>query len=156
VAPNITCLTPEQFSSIYGSEPSNSRRLEWITLREPDNPSTLLLPSQPVVEACDPMFEKEWGFEKFSVQRYGGIYLRCGYEDDDADEFGFIDCLGKETNTPFVDKHVFGPRGARLADLFKAWAGLVRDGTWKIDENGVSGPVEMQFNHRNQAHSWLA
>jgi hypothetical protein len=74
-APNTTCLTPEQFASIYGSEPSNSRRLEWITLRKPSHCSTLLLPSQPVVESCDPSFEKDWGFEKFTVQRYGGIYV---------------------------------------------------------------------------------
>jgi hypothetical protein len=103
-----------------------------------------------------PILGKTGGLK--SSLRYGGLYLCCGYEDedDDADEIVFIDCLGKETNTPFVNKHAFGPRGARLADLFRAWAGLVRDGTWKIGENGVRAPDQMRFNHDNWANSWLA
>lgn len=131
--------------AIYGAEAADSsRRTHWLGESDEGGWPALILPgldpvSRDVGRDADPRirsFDSAWGFGKFTVNRWSGLYVMPDTTNSDLVRYVCSSglCEGSEFRAPYR----CGPsREPKLAEVFAHWATLVEDGTWMVDENGV-------------------
>ncbi|KAF3483993.1 lipase [Arthroderma uncinatum] len=145
IAPGTTFLTPDLLEKTYGSEPVDSFRIQWTKKEKADwlpHPfttfPTLLFPTQPVTSVGpESYFDSSFGFGKFTIQRFGGLYV--SYE---AEGVEFISDSGDNSAFWYNSACPWEPYAyTKVFEVLDKWTELVRDGTWTIDDNGVKEDI---------------
>ncbi|KAH8892534.1 hypothetical protein GQ53DRAFT_746065 [Thozetella sp. PMI_491] len=153
VAPGITTFSPESLAEIYGSEPADSYRRtsfdipgipsseeeqEWASLILPGTKKIRLDGPEKGIPAQDEAsyFDKPWGFGKFTLNRWAGLYSEPGGMP--ADTVRLVTPDGHTTLCDFEGQSPWArSRSPRLAEVLLHWASFVEDGTWLVGPQGV-------------------
>ncbi|MCJ1252012.1 hypothetical protein MMC30_009250 [Trapelia coarctata] len=148
VAPGIGTFTTSSYHNLHLSEGRDSQRLHTISsrnLQQEDLIPSLLFPSATTVDTSVDYFGN------FLLQGRAGLYIVPDMGWGDA-----VTVVNGEGNREAFEhtprRCPWGPgRGAVLAEVLQRWTELIEDGTWGVDENGVTGGIEML----NEAHPSL-
>ena len=146
VAPGVQTFNTALLHEIYSSEGPNSMRSRFELGEEDDEDwVSLILPAVDTVPKEFPRnsnsdvksFDKDWGFGKFTINRRAGLYTDTDNVHSNAARF--ITSSGASTTHQFAARCLWGPsRPPSFTNIFRLWTTFVRDGSWTVNQNGVT------------------